>query len=162
MSQKILDRLQEKFPDAVLSTSSFRGDESAIIKRERALDVLRFLHDDSECQLDMARTMTAIDWLGRDGDRFEVVYQLYSITLKHGLRVKVPVSEDDASIDTCTTLWPGMNWAEREIWDMYGIKFRGHPDLRRMFMYEEFVGHPLRKDYPKERRQPLIRREGMV
>ena len=162
MSQKILDRLQEKFPDAVLSTSSFRGDDVAIIKRDRALDVLRFLHDDGDCQLDMARTVTAIDWLGRDGDRFEVVYQLYSIARKHGVRIKVPVPEDDAAIDSVVPLWPALNWAEREAWDMYGIKFHGHPDLRRMFMYEEFVGHPLRKDYPKEKRQPLIRREGMV
>ena len=65
-------------------------------------------------------------------------------------------------IDSCVSLYPGMNWFEREAWDMYGVKFAGHPDLRRMFMYEEFVGHALRKDYPKEKRQPLIRREGMT
>jgi NADH-quinone oxidoreductase subunit C len=162
MSQKILDRLLEKFPDAVLSTNTFRGDDTAIIKRERSLDVLRFLAEDGECLMNLARTLTATDWLGRDGDRFEVVYQLYSISKKHGVRIKVPVPEEDPTVDSCVPIWPAMNWAEREAWDMYGIKFRGHPDLRRMFMYEEFVGHPLRKDYPKEKRQPLIRREGMV
>ncbi len=162
MSQKILDRLVEKFPDAVLSTTSFRGDDTAVVKRERILDVLRFLALDPELKLDLARTLTAIDWLGKDGDRFEVVYQLYSISKRHGVRIKCPVPEDDPTIDSCVTVYPGMNWFEREAWDMYGIKFNGHPDLRRMFMYEEFVGHPLRKDYPKEKRQPLIRREGMV
>jgi NADH-quinone oxidoreductase subunit C len=162
MSQKILDRLVEKFPDAVLSTASFRGDETAVVKRERILDVLRFLVEDPELRLDLARTLTAIDWLGRDGDRFEVVYQLYSISKRHGVRIKCPVPEEDPTIDSCVSVYPGMNWFEREAWDMYGIKFNGHPDLRRMFMYEEFVGHPLRKDYPKEKRQPLIRREGMV
>ncbi|MGZ6993444.1 MAG: NADH-quinone oxidoreductase subunit C, partial [Ilumatobacteraceae bacterium] len=78
------------------------------------------------------------------------------------LRVKAPLAEpEDGSnpaLDTIVPLWASANWFEREVWDLYGIKFRGHPDLRRILLYEEFVGHPLRKDYPKEKRQPLVRR----
>jgi NADH-quinone oxidoreductase subunit C len=88
--------------------------------------------------------------------RFAVVYHFYSITLKHRLRLVVPVEEDVAELDSLTSLWPGANWLEREVWDMFGITFRGHPDLKRILMYEEFEGHPLRKDYPVKKRQPLV------
>ena len=88
--------------------------------------------------------------------RFAVVYHLYSMTLKHRLRLVVPVEEDVAELDSLTSLWPGANWLEREVWDMFGITFRGHPDLKRILMYEEFEGHPLRKDYPVKKRQPLV------
>ena len=74
----------------------------------------------------------------------------------HRLRLKVRVDEDDAHVPTAMTLWPIANWLEREVWDMFGVRFDGHPDLRRLLLYEEFVGHPLRKDYPINRRQPLI------
>jgi NADH-quinone oxidoreductase subunit C len=108
----------------------------------------------------MLADLTAVDYLrypGReDGPRFEVVYHLYSLRHNHRLRVKVRLDEDDAVVPTATSLWPIANWLEREVWDMFGIRFDGHPDLRRLLMYEEFVGHPLRKDYPIDRRQPLI------
>jgi NADH-quinone oxidoreductase subunit C len=163
MAQKILDRLVERFGEAVLSTSNHRGDEVAVIAREKILDVLRFLKEDPELVFDMARDLTVIDWLGSDKPaRFEVVYILYSTVKKHAVRIKSPVPEEDPTIDSCVALWPGLNWFEREAWDMYGVRFKGHPDLRRLFMWESFVGHPLRKDYPKEKRQPLARREGMV
>jgi NADH-quinone oxidoreductase subunit C len=166
VSQKILDRLIERFGDAVLATSSYRGDDCAVVKREKILDVLRFLKEDPELAMDLARDLTVIDWMytaqNEERPRFEVVYTLYSLAKKHAVRLKAPVPEDDPVIDSCAELWPGLNWYEREAWDMYGVRFRGHPDLRRMFMYESFVGHPLRKDYPKEKRQPLVRREGMT
>jgi NADH-quinone oxidoreductase subunit C len=88
--------------------------------------------------------------------RFVVVYHLFSLTLKHRLRVEVPVEEDDAEVDSLTALWAGADWLEREVWDMFGIRFRGHQNLKRILMYDEFVGHPLRKDYPVNKRQPLI------
>jgi NADH-quinone oxidoreductase subunit C len=163
MAQKILDRLAERFGDAVISTSNQHGDECAVIKREKILDVLRFLKEDPELDMDLARDVTVIDWLAQGREpRFEVVYTLYSIGKKHAVRIKSPVPEEDPTIDSCVPLWAGMNWFEREAWDMYGVRFKGHPDLRRMFMWESFVGHPLRKDYPKEKRQPLARREGMI
>jgi NADH-quinone oxidoreductase subunit C len=88
--------------------------------------------------------------------RFAVVYHFFSFAHKHRLRLVVPVDETDAKVDSLTLIWAGANWLEREVWDMFGIRFQGHPDLKRILMYEEFEGHPLRKDYPVNKRQPLI------
>jgi NADH-quinone oxidoreductase subunit C len=88
--------------------------------------------------------------------RFAVVYHFFSVTHKHRLRVVVPLDEGDAEVDSLVPLWAGANWLEREVWDMFGIRFRGHPNLKRILMYEEFEGHPLRKNYPVNKRQPLI------
>jgi NADH-quinone oxidoreductase subunit C len=96
-------------------------------------------------------------WPGPPGTaRFVVVYHFFSLPLKHRLRAQVPLDEKDACVDSLTSLWAGANWLEREVFDMFGIRFRGHPNLKRILMYEEFVGHPLRKDYPVNKRQPLI------
>ncbi len=96
-------------------------------------------------------------WPGPPGQsRFAVVYHFYSMAHKHRLRLVIPVEEADAEVDSLTSLWPAADWLEREVWDMFGIKFRGHPNLKRILMYEEFEGHPLRKDYPVKKRQPLI------
>jgi NADH-quinone oxidoreductase subunit C len=96
-------------------------------------------------------------WPGPPGpERFAVVYHFFSLPLKHRLRLEIPVEEVDPEVDSLTSLWAGANWLEREVWDMFGIRFRGHPDLKRILMYKEFVGHPLRKDYPVNKRQPLI------
>ncbi len=91
-----------------------------------------------------------------EDQRFEVVYHFYSMPQRHRVRLKVAVTEDDATVPSLTPLWPGANWYEREVWDMFGIRFSGHPDLKRILMYEGFEGHPLRKDYPVNKRQPLI------
>jgi NADH-quinone oxidoreductase subunit C len=88
--------------------------------------------------------------------RFAVVYHFYSMVHKHRLRLVVPLEESDAELDSLTSLWAGADWLEREVWDMFGIRFQGHPNLKRILMYEEFEGHPLRKDYPVNKRQPLI------
>jgi NADH-quinone oxidoreductase subunit C len=96
-------------------------------------------------------------WPGPPGpERFVVVYHFFSLPLKHRLRLEVPVDEADAEVDSLTSLWASANWLEREVWDMFGIRFRGHPGLKRILMYAEFIGHPLRKDYPVNKRQPLI------
>ena len=89
-------------------------------------------------------------------ERFAVVYHFFSLRLKHRLRLEVLLHEDDADIDSLTPLWAAADWLEREVWDMFGIRFRGHPNLKRILMYDEFAGHPLRKDYPVNKRQPLI------
>ena len=164
MSLLALERLKERFADAVSATASAHGDEMATVDPARIHEILRFLKDDPETSFDFLSDLTCVDYLayppaGRE-PRFEIVYQLYSTTKKHRLRIKAPLSDDrdHPEIDSCVSLWPGANWLEREVWDLYGIKFRGHPDLRRILMYEEFKGHPLRKDYPKEKRQPLVRR----
>jgi NADH-quinone oxidoreductase subunit C len=96
-------------------------------------------------------------WPGPPSEaRFAVVYHFYSMTHKHRLRLVVGVEESNAEVDSIAALWPGANWLEREVWDMFGIRFRGHPDLKRILMYDGFEGHPLRKDYPVKKRQPLI------
>ena len=88
--------------------------------------------------------------------RFEVVYHFFSLAKKHRVRIKVPAEAKNPEVDSIVSLWAGADWYEREVWDMFGIKFRGHPNLKRILMYEEFQGHPLRKDYPIQKRQPLI------
>jgi NADH-quinone oxidoreductase subunit C len=156
----ILDRLRTRFGAAVIETHAHRGDHTAAVERAAITDVLRFCRDDAELGFDMLSDLTAVDYLkfpGReDGPRFDVVYHLYSLTHNHRVRLKVRVDEDDAVVPTAMAVWPIADWLEREVWDMFGIRFEGHPDLRRLLMYDEFVGHPLRKDYPINRRQPLI------
>ena len=156
----ILERLSGRFGAAVGETHAHRGDHTAVVARDALPGVLAWCRDEPALAFDMLMDLTAVDDLklpGReDGPRFEVVYHLYSLAHNHRLRVKVRVDEDDAVVPTATGLWPIADWFEREVWDMFGVRFVGHPDLRRLLLYEEFVGHPLRKDYPIERRQPLI------
>jgi NADH-quinone oxidoreductase subunit C len=156
----ILARLRGRLGARVLDTHEHHGDHTAVVTAEGIVDALRLCRDEPDLGFDMLMDLTAVDYLkypGReDGPRFDVVYHLYSVTHNHRVRLKVPVEQDAPSVPTATALWPIANWLEREVWDMYGIRFDGHPDLRRLLLYEEFVGHPLRKDYPMERRQPLI------
>ena len=151
----ILDRLQAQFPHDVTAVSLYRGDVSASIAPERILDVARFTREDPALRFDMPLDVTAVDYLGQE-PRFEVVYHLYSTKHHHRLRLKARVPEGQATLPSVTPVWVGANWLERETYDMYGIRFTGHPDLRRIYLYDEFEGYPLRKDYPKEKRQPLI------
>jgi NADH-quinone oxidoreductase subunit C len=150
-----LRRLLEAFGGDVLSTHAQHGDATAVVERGRILEVLARLRDDPHLDFDMLTDLCAVDWLP-DVPRFEVVYHLYSVSLHHRLRVKVGVPEDDPVVDSAVALYASANWMEREVWDLYGIRFEGHPDPRRLLLYEEFEGHPLRKDYPKTRRQPLV------
>ena len=157
---ELLQRLRDRFGAAVVDTHEFRGDATAVVDRTALVNVLRFCRDEPPLAFDVLMDLTAADYLkypGReDGPRFEVVYHLYSLGHNHRLRLKVRVDEDDAVVPTAVPLWPIANWLEREVWDMFGVRFEGHPDPRRLLMYEEFVGHALRKDYPINRRQPLI------
>ena len=157
MAQKVLDILQRETPDAIEHCGSYVGDEIAIVRRQDILRVLELLRDHPELRFEMLTDLTVVDYMGQL-PRFEVVYQLYSLSKKHRIRLKVRVPEDDCWMPSATSLWRAANWAEREAWDLYGVRFEGHPDLRRILMYEEFVCHPLRKDYPQNARQPLIRR----
>jgi NADH-quinone oxidoreductase subunit C len=156
----ILDEVRARFGATVLETHDEHGDHTAIVERAAVREVLAFCRDAGALAFDMLMDLTAVDYAkfpGREaGPRFEVVYHLYSVPHNHRLRVKARVDEDDPVVPSAVPLWPIANWFEREVWDMFGIRFEGHPDLRRLLMYEEFVGHPLRKDYPINRRQPLI------
>ena len=158
--EAILTALRARFGGAIAEAHAHRGDHMAVIERGALLDVLRHCRDDAALGFDMLADLTAVDYSkfpGReDGPRFEVVYHLYATAHNHRVRLKVRVEEDDARVPTACALWPIADWLEREVWDMFGVRFEGHPDLRRLLLYEEFVGHPLRKDYPINRRQPLI------
>ncbi|MCA9664155.1 MAG: NADH-quinone oxidoreductase subunit C [Myxococcales bacterium] len=159
MSKAALDRLVEHLRDGVISTHAHRGDETAVIDRSLIRSACLWLRDTEGLEFNMLSDLTAVDYytMGRE-PRFEVVYHLHSLTLKQRLRVKVGVPEEDPVVDTVCDIWQVANWCEREVWDLYGIRFKDHPDMRRILMYEEFDGHPLRKDYPKDKRQPLYRR----
>jgi NADH-quinone oxidoreductase subunit C len=148
-------RIRERFPDAVIGAHAWRGDDTVVLRREAIVDVCRFLKHQPDLAYNLFLDLTAVDYLPR-APRFEVVIHLYSIPHKHRIRLKVPIEEVDPAMDTLTGVWRGTDWFEREVWDMYGIAFRGHPNLKRVLLYEEFAGHPLRKDYPIDRRQPLI------
>lgn len=153
-AEELLAEAKRVFGDRIVETHAHCGDATVVVAREDAPGVLKTLRDRAPFSFDLLSDVTAVDYLGRS-PRFEVVYHLYSLPRNHRLRVKVRVGEEDAWVHSVVPLWKGANWLEREAWDMFGIKFVGHPDLRRILLYEEFVGHPLRKDYPVGKRQPL-------
>jgi len=151
------EKLKNRFPGAVAEIHACRGDETAVVKRESFLDAARFIKSDPEFDMNILMDLTAVDGLGMKWKpRFEVIYHFYSLAKNHRLRLKVRVEEKDARVPSLTGLWPIADWFEREVWDMFGVRFEGHPNLKRILMYEEFAGHPLRKDYPYNKRQPLI------
>lgn len=156
MSKLALDRLLEKFPDAISSSHAQHGDETAVVLASRLVEVCTFLRDDEVTSFEMLSDVTAVDYLNVKEPRFEVVYHLYSLSKNHRLRLKVEVEDEDPVVPSIVNLWKTAVWEEREVFDLYGIKFEGHPDLRRVLTYPEFEGHPLRKDYPMEGRQPRI------
>jgi NADH-quinone oxidoreductase subunit C len=150
-----LGRLIEALPDAVLETHAQHGDATARVEAGRITEVARLLRDDPELEFEMLSDVTCVDYLGQE-PRFELVYHFYSVARNHRVRIKARVAGEAPEIASLVELYPSADWMEREVWDLYGVRFAGHPDLRRILLYEEFDGHPLRKDYPKERRQPLV------
>ncbi len=156
MSVALVAAIQSRFGDAILDSHDLAGDDTVTLRKDALVDVCRYLREDPSCQMEMLVDVTAIDWQEKRSERYEVVYHLHSLSLKHRLRIKVAVSEEDLTVPTLTGIWRGANWPERETWDMYGIRFDGHPDLRRLLLYPEFEGHPLRKDYPVRGYQPLV------
>ncbi len=151
----VLEKLVGEFGGDILSTHSDLGDDTAVVRREAILPVCMFLRDDPELVFDFAMDLTGVDYLGEE-PRFEVVYHLYSSAKRRRIRLKARVPENDPAIDSVVSVWPGINYYAREAYDMYGVVFQGHPNLKRILMYEGFVGHPLRKDYPKAKRQPTV------
>lgn len=136
--------LQERFSGQIGETVAFRGEYTTPVSPALVLEVLRYLRD--EHGFDHLSDVTAVDWLDRE-PRFDVVYHLFSFASHDWYCLKVGVNEDDM-VPSAVSLWPCANWAEREVYDLFGIVFEGHPDLCRIMMPEGWVGHPLRKDYP--------------
>ncbi|HZX95216.1 MAG TPA: NADH-quinone oxidoreductase subunit C [Myxococcales bacterium] len=179
MSQALIDLVREKFPDT--AGSSHRGDEVVNVRREQLVEIVSYLRNDAACDMKLLRDIVGVDLLTwrtemtgggalasneapayavqnkpRVEPRFYVAYNLYSITRKHSLRVRLDVRSDDLKVPTITSLYRTADWWERYVYDMFGIEFTGHPNLQRLLMYPEFQGFPLRKDYPVRKRQPLV------
>jgi NADH-quinone oxidoreductase subunit C len=151
-----VERLRRRFGATIRESHALLGDETVVIAREAAFDLLRFLKEEPSLDFNFLTDITAVDFLRARPFRFEVVYHLNSLRRRCRLRVKALVPEAEPEIDSMTPLWRGADWLEREVWDMFGIRFRGHPNLKRILLYEEFRGFPLRKDYPVNLAQPLV------
>ncbi len=147
-------KLRAAFPDSILEVGSFRGEVTVLVRREDLVQLCRFLKNDPELEYEYLSNVTAVDNFRRgDGPRFEVVYHLYSLRHRWRVRLKVRV-EEGIPVPSVTPVWEGANWYEREVYDLFGIPFEGHPDLRRILLPEGFEGHPLRKDYPVQASPP--------
>jgi NADH-quinone oxidoreductase subunit C len=158
MSKALQASVAKKFGPAILESTSQHGDETIVVEAHRWADVHRFLRDDPSCQMEMLTDLCAVDYPDRE-PRFEVVTHLYSLTKSHRLRVKTRIGDaegENAVVETLKPLWNVADWLERETFDMFGIIFEGHGDLRRILMYPEFEGHPLRRDYDAQHAQPLV------
>jgi len=155
MSQAVVDRLNTQFGERVLETSDAFGDHEAVVALKDWAEVAQFLKDDGDLQMDHFIDLTAVDYPERDSARFDLVLMTRSSVTCARFRLRTHV-KDGEEPGTLSGIWAGANWAEREVWDMFGIKFSGHPDMRRILLYEEFIGHPLRKDYPIDKAQPLV------
>ena len=155
--EKVLELVSSKLGATIKEPRLNLGDAEIKVLREGMLDIFRILKIDSELSFNSLLDVTVVDWLDERECRFEVVYHLLSIYKLYRLRVKVLVPENCAEVDSVCGLWSSAKFIEREAWDMYGIVFKGHPDLRRILMYEEFEGHPLRKDYPVQGKQPRVK-----
>ena len=153
--KKILDDLKKRFSEKIKETLVKFGDEIVIIDRDFLLDVVKFLTKEPY-SFTMLLDLTCVDHIGQE-DRFQMVYHFFSLSNNHRLRINLFLSEKDPAVDSLTSFFKNANWLEREVYDMFGVQFKGHPDLRRLFMYEGFEGYPLRKDYPLRKRQPRIR-----
>lgn len=140
-------RIRERFPGSVREVVTFRGDTWVVLNKEYLPEVCRFLRDEPELSYRFLSDIVGIDQLGRREPRFEIVYNLYSFRTFTRLFLKVCVNEGE-TVPSVTGIYPGANFPEREVYDMFGIVFEGHPDLRRILMPDDWVGHPLRKDFP--------------
>jgi NADH-quinone oxidoreductase subunit C len=145
--------IEKRFPEAVYDWYEQHGNRTLIINGAHLLEIAGLLK--SELGYNVLVDLTCADYLPRQ-PRFEVIYYFMNLQTKTRIRLKIQPDDAHPVVPSLTALWPIADWYEREVWDLFGIKFHGHPDLKRIMLYEEFEGHPLRKDYPKTKRQPLI------
>lgn len=154
----LAEQVQAKYPQWVIAAYEDRGDAYVRVKSAAVKDFLSAMKHDADFDFSMLIDIFSVDYLHWEEkeSRFELTYNLYSMKKASRLFVKVELLETDPSVDSAVEIWPAANWFEREVWDMMGIVFKGHPNLKRLLMYEGFQGHPLRKDYLHNRRQPII------
>jgi len=153
-NKKVIEALTKAFPGKVTETPDRLGDTIVRIEKDALLNIMDFLKN-KPYEFTMLLDLTCVDYLGSKGC-FEMVYHLFSISSNNRIRIKSEVRKNELDIDSLSNLWKNANWLEREVFDMFGINFKGHPDMRRLFMYEGFEGYPLCKDYPLRKRQPKI------
>lgn len=146
-NDRVVELLKSAFPDVSFETSEFRGELTIVVPKETVVAVCQFLRDHPELKYDLLADLCGID-MYTPTQRFGVIYNLYSLSAKHRIRLKTFTEEEAPRVPTVSGIWPTANWHEREAFDMFGIVFEGHPDLRRMYMPEEFEYYPLRKDFP--------------
>lgn len=164
VTSTLKDKLESKFVEMFKRATLNLGDCEVYLEAKQLIDFCRAIRVDSELSFDLLVSISAVDYLDsefmsalRAGEgRYEVVYQLLSLQHKHRLRIKVSLPEQNPEVASIVSIWRGAGFMEREVFDMYGIRFSGHPDLRRVLMYDEFQGHPLRKDYPVLGKQPRV------
>ena len=145
----IAEKIKARFPEEFVESREHRGQLAVSVKKDRIVEICRFLHDNPDLAFNHITDVTAVDY-PNDEERFEVVYHFYSIPKNQRIRLKARVREEDCAIDSVTGIWKGANFMEREAYDLMGIRFNGHPDLRRILLTDDFDGYPLRKDYPVE------------
>jgi len=144
----VVERLKERFPSAIAEVETFRGEVTVTVSKNEIPGICRFLHSDPDLQYHLLTDLCGVD-LFPQTPRFEVVYHLCSVKSNVRLRLKTKVGENE-SVSSVESVWKVANWYEREAYDLFGISFENHPDLRRILMWDGFEGHPLRKDYPVE------------
>ncbi len=147
LKELVSTKLREKFPEVEFEFSDYRGQLAVTFNKKFIVNVSTFLRDDEELQFKLCEDVTAIDWARRK-NRYTVVYHIMSLKLNSRIRLKADIDESELSVDSVAPVWKTADWHERETYDMYGIKFNNHPDMRRMYLPEEFEYHPLRKDFP--------------
>jgi NADH dehydrogenase I D subunit len=141
-------KLKERFPQAVLDVSDFRGEITVAVRAAEILPICRFLREESDLAYDLCLFVSAIDQSAMGlSPRFVSVYQLYSLKHRRRLRLKAPLSGEPPTVDSVSSVWPAADWHEREVYDLFGVRFKGHPEMRRILLPHDWVGHPLRKDY---------------
>lgn len=146
--QSIIDKLKGKFPASIQELKTFRGEVTVTLPKEDIYAICQFLSSDSELQFQFLTDLCGVDFFP-ETPRFEVVYLLYSMKNNLRLRLKAKVAQEE-SISSVESIWKAANWLEREVYDLFGIPFENHPDLRRILLWDGYEGFPLRKDYPVE------------
>ena len=156
MTNKTIENICQKFPSEIVETHDYRGDATIIVKKNRVIDILRFLKKENDTHFDMLTDLCGIDRLKlNNSTRFEVVYHLLSLETHERIRVRAQVPEEDPTIDSATSLWKASGWFERETSEMFGIRFLNHPNLKKLLLFDGFEGYPLRKDYPINKRPQI-------